>query len=145
MSQSHTAAPRIAILVPCFNEAATVAKVVADFRRVVPEATVYVFDNNSTDGTGEAARQAGAVVVFEKKQGKGHVVAAMLEKVDADYYLMTDGDDTYPADRARDLLAPLIAGRADVVVGKREAADQGAAYRRFHVFGNWLVRTLINV
>ncbi len=145
MSQSHTAAPRIAILVPCFNEVATVAKVVADFRRAVPEATVYVFDNNSTDGTGEAARQAGAVVVFEKKQGKGHVVAAMLEKVDADYYLMTDGDDTYPADRARDMLAPLMAGRADVVVGKREAADQGAAYRRFHVFGNWLVRTLINV
>jgi glycosyltransferase involved in cell wall biosynthesis len=144
---SHTQEPshRIAILVPCYNEAATVAKVVGDFQREIPEATVYVFDNNSTDGTGDIAREAGAVVIHEKKQGKGHVVAAMLEKVDADYYVMTDGDDTYPAQRVRDLLAPLLADEADVVIGKREAFDQAAAYRRFHVFGNWLVRTLINV
>ncbi len=138
-------ASRVAILVPCYNEAATVAKVVGDFRQAIPEATVYVFDNNSTDGTGDIARQAGAVVVHEKKRGKGHVVTAMLEKVDADYYVMVDGDDTYPADRVRDLLAPLTAGEADVVVGQREAVDRSEAYPRFHVFGNWLVRTLINV
>lgn len=145
MSHAPTQNPRIAVLVPCYNEAATVAKVVGDFRRELPEAAIYVFDNNSTDGTGEIARQAGAVVIREKKQGKGHVIAAMFEKVDADYYLMADGDDTYPAERARDLLAPLLAESADVVVGKREAVDQDRAYRRFHVFGNRLVTTLINV
>lgn len=137
--------PRIAILVPCYNESATVQKVVRDFRAAIPEATVYVFDNNSTDGTADLAHAAGAIVVHEKKQGKGHVVAAMFEKVEADYYVMVDGDDTYPADRVRDLLAPVLADRADMVVGAREAENQAAAYRRFHVFGNWLVRTLINV
>jgi glycosyltransferase involved in cell wall biosynthesis len=145
MSQSSHASARIAVLVPCYNEASTVAKVVQDFRRELPHATIYVFDNNSTDGTAEAARAAGAVVIREKKQGKGHVVAAMMEKVDADYYVMTDGDDTYPAERVHELLAPIIAEEADVVVGRREAVDLTAAYRRFHVFGNWLVRTMINV
>ena len=144
MSQSPHISPRIAVLVPCYNEAGTVAKVVQDFRRELPHATIYVFDNNSTDGTADAAKAAGAVVIREKKQGKGHVVAAMLEKVDADYYVMTDGDDTYPAERVHDLLAPVIAEQADMVVGRREAIDQATAYRRFHVFGNWLVRTMIN-
>ncbi len=144
-SPSQTGDTRVAVLVPCYNEAKTVAKVVADFRRELPGATVYVFDNNSTDGTAEIARSAGAVVIHEKKQGKGHVVAAMFEKVDADYYIMVDGDDTYPADRVHDLLAPVITERADMVVGTREAVDYGAAYRRFHVFGNWLVRSMINV
>ena len=145
MPDAPASTARIAVLVPCYNEAATVGKVVADFRRELPDATVYVFDNNSTDGTADLARQAGAVVFREKKQGKGHVIAAMLEKVDADYYVMTDGDDTYPADRVRDLLTPLLADQADVVVGKREAVDQDKAYRPFHVFGNRLVCTLINV
>jgi glycosyltransferase involved in cell wall biosynthesis len=121
-----------------------VSKVVEDFRREIPEATVYVFDNDSSDATPEIARQAGATVIREKKRGKGHVVAAMLEKVDADYYVMVDGDDTYPADRVRDLLAPLLAEEADIVVGRREATEQATAYPRFHLFGNWLVRTLIN-
>ncbi|QOJ02356.1 MAG: glycosyltransferase [Planctomycetia bacterium] len=138
-------AVRIAVLVPCYNEAATIGKVVSDFRRELPEATVYVFDNNSTDGTGELARNAGAVVVQEKRQGKGFVVAAMLEKVDADCYVMVDGDDTYPAERVRDVLAPVLNGQADMVVGRREAVNEAAAYRRFHVFGNWLVRTMINM
>jgi len=133
------------VLVPCYNESKTVAKVVADFRRELPQATIYVFDNNSSDGTAEIARSAGAVVIHEKKQGKGHVVAAMFEKVDADYYVMVDGDDTYPAERVHDLLAPILAEQADMVVGSREAVDKGAAYRRFHVFGNWLVRSMINV
>ncbi len=143
-ADSETAA-RIAVLVPCYNEAATIGKVISDFRQSLPEATIYVFDNNSTDGTGDLARAAGAVVISEKKQGKGHVIAAMFEKVDADYFLMVDGDDTYPANRARDLLAPVLAGQADMVVGRREATDHHAAYRRFHVLGNRLVRTMVNL
>lgn len=145
MSQETIDAAKIAVLIPCYNEAATIAKVVGDFRRELPGARIYVFDNNSRDGTGEIARRAGAEVLHEKKQGKGHVVAAMLEQVDADYFVMVDGDDTYPADRVRDLLAPVIAGEADMIVGQREAVDEAAAYRRFHVFGNWLVRTMINL
>lgn len=144
MPQMKQASARVAVLVPCYNEAATVTKVVQDFRRELPESVVYVFDNNSNDDTAELARRAGATVIREKKQGKGHVVAAMLEKVDADFYVMVDGDDTYPADRVRDLLAPVMAEDADMVVGLRRAVDQAAAYRRFHVFGNWLVRTMIN-
>lgn len=145
MTSSKEAAARIAVLIPCYNEANTVAKVVADFRREIPEATVYVFDNNSTDGTGDIARSVGAVVIHEKKQGKGHVVASMLEKVDADYYVMVDGDDTYPAERVRELLRPVMSQEADMVVGRRQAVDESDAYRRFHVLGNWLVRTMINL
>jgi len=145
MTDSPNTSKRIAILIPCYNESATVKKVVSDFRAAIPEAAIYVFDNNSTDGTADLAREAGAIVIPEKKQGKGHVVAAMFEKVEADYYVMVDGDDTYPAERVHDLLAPVIAEKADVVVGAREAVDEAAAYRRFHVFGNWLVKTLINV
>ena len=137
--------PHIAVLIPCFNEAATIGKVIADFRAALPAAALYVFDNNSTDGSADIARQAGATVIAEKRQGKGFVVAAMFEKVEADYYIMADGDDTYPADRAAALLAPVISGNADMVVGRREAVDAAAAYRRFHVFGNWLVRALINL
>lgn len=144
MASTDMTSSKIAVLVPCYNEAATVAKVVADFRHELPDATIYVFDNNSTDDTADIARSAGATVIREKKQGKGHVVAAMLEKIDADYYIMVDGDDTYPADRVHDLLTPVLEERADMVVGRREAVDQAAAYRRFHVFGNWLVRALIN-
>jgi glycosyltransferase involved in cell wall biosynthesis len=135
---------RVAVLVPCFNEASTVAKVVHDFRAALPEAEIHVFDNNSTDGTGEVARRAGALVTREKKQGKGHVVAAMLEKVEADYYILVDGDDTYPAEVVKTLLEPLQSGEADMVVGRREASDSGA-YRRFHVAGNWLVARMINL
>lgn len=145
MSDTGQRPPTIAVLIPCYNEAATVQKVVGDFRRELPQAHIYVFDNNSTDGTARLAREAGATVIAEKKQGKGHVVAAMLEKVDADFFVMVDGDDTYPADRVRDLLAPVLEGRADMVVGARKAADETAAYRPFHVFGNWLVRSLINL
>ncbi|MFQ5428826.1 MAG: glycosyltransferase family 2 protein [Phycisphaerae bacterium] len=144
MTESKTTGPRIAVLIPCYNEAATVQQVVNDFRRELPDARIYVFDNNSTDETGNLARSAGAVVIREKKQGKGHVVAAMFEKISADYLVIVDGDDTYPAERVRELLAPVMAGEADMVVGRRRAADQPAAYRPFHVFGNWLVRRLIN-
>ena len=136
---------RIAVLIPCYNESKTIAKVVGDFRREIPEAVVYVFDNNSTDGTGDVARAAGATVIREKKQGKGHVVAAMFDQVEADYYIMVDGDDTYPAESVRELLHPVMIGEADMVVGRREAVDHAEAYRRFHVLGNWLVRTMINL
>ena len=101
----------VAVLVPCYNESSTVAKVVADFRASLPGAKVYVYDNNSTDGTFEAAAVAGAVVRRESRQGKGNVVRSMFRDIDADYYLMVDGDDTYPADAANDLLAPLLSDR----------------------------------
>jgi glycosyltransferase involved in cell wall biosynthesis len=138
-------AARIAVLLPCYNEALTVAKVVRDFRAALPEATVYVFDNNSTDDTARIAREAGAEVRFEKRKGKGFVIASMLATVEADYYLMADGDDTYPADRARDMLAPVMAGRADMVVGQRLATFEDASFRPMHLWGNRLVRDLINV
>lgn len=139
------AEPRVAILVPCYNEVATVAKVVADFRRVLPGATVYVYDNNSTDGTAAAAARAGAMVRRERRQGKGYVIASMLTEVDADLYIMVDGDDTYPADAAPKLLAPLLRGDADMVVGHRLAAFSAASFRPLHLWGNKLVRGIINL
>ena len=137
--------PQIAVLVPCYNEALTVGKVVDDFRRALPEATVYVYDNNSTDGTGQIAREHGAVVRLEPRQGKGNVVRQMLRDIDADYYVMVDGDDTYPAEAAPELLAPLIAGEADHVVGDRISNGTYGEEntRAFHGFGNNLVRWLI--
>ncbi len=135
----------VAVLIPCFNEAATIAKVVADFRRVLPEARVYVYDNNSTDATADEARCAGALVKREKRQGKGFVVAAMLASVDADYYLMVDGDDTYPAECAAELLRPLIAEEADMTVGQRLTDHTAASFRPLHVAGNKLVRNVINL
>ena len=138
-------APQIAVLIPCYNEALTVGKVVDDFRRTLPEATVYVYDNNSTDGTGQIAREHGAVVRLEPRQGKGNVVRQMLRDIDADYYVMVDGDDTYPAEAAGELLAPLIAGEADHVVGDRLSNGTYGEEntRAFHGFGNNLVRWLI--
>jgi len=134
-----------AVLVPCYNEAVTVGKVIDDFHRVLPGATVYVYDNNSSDDTADIARQHGAVVRKEPRQGKGNVVRQMMRDIDADYYIMVDGDDTYPAEAAPDLLAPLIADEADHVVGDRLSngtyGEENA--RAFHGFGNNLVRWLI--
>ena len=123
----------------------TIGKVVDDFRRVLPEATVYVYDNNSSDGTGEIAREHGAVVRCERRQGKGNVVRQMMRDIDADYYLMVDGDDTYPAEAAPELLAPLVADEADMVVGDRLSNGTYGEEndRAFHGFGNDLVRVLI--
>lgn len=136
--------PSIAVLIPCYNEGATIGKVVRDFKRSVPQAEVYVFDNSSTDNTVAEARAAGARVFKEKKRGKGFVIAAMLNKVQADYYIMVDGDDTYPAERAMALLAPVMSGDADMVVGQRlEQYDEGA-FRPLHVIGNKLICGLIN-
>ena len=135
----------VAVLIPCYNEAVTIGKVVDDFRRVLPEATVYVYDNNSSDGTGEIAREHGAVVRCERRQGKGNVVRQMMRDIDADYYLMVDGADTYPAEAAPELLAPLVADEADMVVGDRLSNGTYGEEndRAFHGFGNDLVRVLI--
>ena len=137
----------IAVLVPCYNEAMTIGKVVDDFRETLPEATVYVYDNNSSDETASVARAHGAVVRFEPRQGKGNVVRQMLRDIDADYYLMVDGDDTYPADAARSLLEPLLNGSADHVVGDRLSnGSYGEENKRaFHGLGNELVRRLIKI
>lgn len=135
----------LAVLVPCYNEAPTIAKVIDDFRAALPGATVYVYDNNSTDGTADIAREHGAVVRVEPRQGKGNVVRQMFRDIDADYYLMVDGDDTYPAEAARSLLAPLADGTADMTVGDRLSNGTYAEEntRAMHGFGNDLVRWLI--
>ncbi len=135
----------IAVLIPCYNEAVTIGKVVDDFRRELPNATVYVYDNNSSDDTAGIARAHGAVVRTERRQGKGNVVRQMLRDIDADYYVMVDGDDTYPAEAARELLAPLIADEADMSVGDRLSNGTYGQEndRAFHGFGNDLVRILI--
>lgn len=136
---------KLAVLIPCYNEAPTIKKVVQDFKDVLPEAAIFVFDNNSTDHSDRLAEEAGAVVIKEKKQGKGFVVASMLTMVDADYYLMVDADDTYPADQARSLLLPLMQEKADMVVGKRLSNFTSDAFRPLHIFGNKLVCRLINL
>ena len=141
------AALRIAVLIPCYNEAATIGKVVDDFRARLPEAAIYVFDNRCTDDTARIARSRGATVIREPRPGKGHVVEAMFDGVEADVFVMVDGDDTYPADRVNDLLAPVLAGDADMAVGSRRAVQDesaGRAFRPLHGFGNRLVRRLIN-
>ena len=135
----------VAVLIPCYNEAITIGKVVDDFHRVLPEATIYVYDNNSSDGTGDIAREHGAVVRVERRQGKGNVVRQMMRDINADYYIMVDGDDTYPAEAAPELLAPLLSDEADMVVGDRLSNGTYGEEndRAFHGFGNNLVRTLI--
>ena len=135
----------VAVLIPCYNEAITIAKVVDDFRRVLPDATIYVYDNNSSDGTAAIAAEHGAEVRYETRQGKGNVVRSMLREIDADYYLMVDGDDTYPAEEAEALLRPLIDGRADMCVGDRLSNGTYGAEndRAFHGAGNTMVRKLI--
>lgn len=134
----------IAVLLPCFNEAVTIARVVADFKQALPRATIYVFDNNSTDDTAEQARKSGARVVSSPRQGKGYVVQHMFESVEADIYLMADGDATYPAGAAMDLINLVRAG-ADMAVGTRMSRFQSESFRRFHVFGNHLVSGLISL
>ena len=135
---------RIAVLIPCHDEAETIGKVVDDFRRQLPESVVYVFDNCCTDATARIAADHGAVVCKEPRKGKGFVIEGMLGRIDADYYVMVDGDDTYPADKVHDLLAPVMAEEADMVVGARLSEYGQESFRRLHVAGNGLVRWLIN-
>src|SRR5215813_5362497 len=134
----------IAVLIPCFNEESTIGKVVADFRKAIPSAEIYVFDNNSTDKTAQIARESGAIVIREKKKGKGHVVQSMFQKINADYYVMVDGDDTYPAEKVNDLLELVVKDHADMAVGNRLHFFEKKAFRQFHVIGNALVRLLVN-
>ena len=137
---------KIAVLIPCYNESRTIEKVVTDFKRVLPEAVIYVYDNNSTDGTDEIARKAGAVVRYEHQQGKGNVIRRMFRDIDAECYIMTDGDDTYPAEAAPEMIAKVLERNADMVVGDRLSSTYFTANKRpFHNFGNSLVRKSINV
>lgn len=136
---------KIAILIPCYNEEATIASVIKDFSKAVPEATIYVYDNNSSDNTAEIAKQNGAIVVFEGNQGKGNVIRSMFRDIDADCYLMIDGDNTYPAEFAREMIKPIIDNEADMVIGDRLSSTYFTENKRpFHGFGNKLVRYLIN-
>lgn len=136
---------RIAVLVPCYNEAATVEKVVRDFQSACPEATVYVYDNNSSDDTAAIAARAGAVVRRERQQGKGNVIRRMFADIDAECYLIVDGDDTYPAEAARELVDRVLIGRADMVVGDRLSSTYFEENKRpFHNLGNSVVRSSIN-
>jgi glycosyltransferase involved in cell wall biosynthesis len=135
---------RTAVLIPCHNEELTVGKVIDDFRRQLPTATIYVFDNCSTDKTAEIAAQHKAVVIKEPRKGKGFVVEKMFECVEADIYVMVDGDDTYPADEVHKLIGPVYAGDADMVVGARLSSYTEKSFRPLHIFGNNLVRKLVN-
>jgi glycosyltransferase involved in cell wall biosynthesis len=136
--------PRIAVIVPCYNEEAAIASVVRDFKAALPDAVIYVYDNNSKDATMARAREAGAVVRSEMRQGKGNVVRRMFADVEADVYVLVDGDDTYDASAAPMLIGRLIDDGYDIVSGQRVATGQ-AAYRRGHVLGNWLLTTLTSV
>lgn len=134
----------IAVAIPCYNEAVTIAKVVRDFRRILPQAVVHVFDNNSTDNSLELARDAGAVVHRVHEQGKGHVLRVILETIDADALIVTDGDDTYLAKDAPGLLQPVLAGKADMVVGNRLRDASGESLHWVRRLGNYLILGGIN-
>ena len=136
---------KVAVLIPCYNEEKTVRKVVEDYRRVLPEADIYVYDNNSTDRTAELAKEAGAIVRREYRQGKGNVIRSMFRQIDADCYLMIDGDDTYPAENAPEMVRMILDGEADMVNGDRLSSTYFTENKRpFHNTGNRLVRGLIN-
>ena len=135
---------KIAVLIPCYNESMTIGKVVSDFRRVLPEAVVYVYDNNSTDGTAKIAEEAGAVVRYEFRQGKGNVIRRMFREIDAECYIMVDGDDTYPAESAPEMVRLVREHNSDMVVGDRLSSTYFTENKRqFHNFGNKLVRSLV--
>lgn len=136
---------KIAVLIPCYNESQTIAKVVTDFKAALPEADIYVYDNNSTDHTDEIARKAGAIVRYEYRQGKGNVIRSMFRDIDADCYLMIDGDDTYPAEHAREMVDLVLERHVDMVIGDRLSSTYFQENKRpFHNIGNRAVRFLIN-
>ena len=136
---------KIAVLIPCYNESKTIEKVVKDYKEALPEADIYVYDNNSTDGTDEIAKAAGAIVRYETKQGKGNVIRSMFRDIEADCYLMIDGDDTYPAEDARKMCDYVLNENVDMVIGDRLSSTYFTENkRRFHNFGNRIVRWSIN-
>ncbi|MBQ6453978.1 MAG: glycosyltransferase [Coriobacteriales bacterium] len=145
MANDGSSAGRIAVLIPCFNESQTIGKVVSDFRAVLPEALIYVYDNNSSDHTDDIAREAGAIVRYERRQGKGNVIRSMFRDIEADCYLMIDGDDTYPAEHAREMVDAVLSGGYDMVIGDRLSSTYFTQNKRpFHNSGNVLVRGLVN-
>ena len=136
---------KIAILIPCYNESKTIEKVVKDYKAALPEADIYVYDNNSSDGTDKIAKKAGAIVKYEHRQGKGNVIRTMFKEIDADCYLMIDGDDTYPAENAREMCDYVLKDNVDMVIGDRLSSTYFEENKRpFHNTGNKLVRGLIN-
>ena len=136
---------KIAVLIPCYNESQTIKKVVTDWKKELPEAVIYVYDNNSTDNTAEIARNAGAVVRYEYQQGKGNVIRRMFREIDAECYIMVDGDDTYPAEFGREMASKVLERKVDMVVGDRLSSTYFEENKRpFHNFGNSLVRGTIN-
>lgn len=135
---------RIAVIIPCFNEEKTIAGVIHDFKAQLPDADIYVYDNNSTDNTVEEARKAGAIARHEKRQGKGNVVRSMFRQVDADIYVMVDGDGTYPADRVRELIDPVINGDADMTIGSRLHTMSESRFKPLNLIGNKLYLFLLN-
>ena len=131
---------KIAILIPCYNEAKTIEKVVNDYKKVLPEAKIYVYDNNSTDKTDIIAKKAGAIVRYEYRQGKGNVIRTMFREIDAECYLMIDGDDTYPAENAKEMCDLILNGKADMVIGDRLSSTYFTENKRpFHNFGNKII------
>lgn len=136
---------KIAVLIPCYNESKTIAKVVDDFKRELPDAVIYVYDNNSSDGTDQIARDHGAVVRYEYNQGKGNVIRRMFREIDAEAYIMVDGDDTYPAEYAREMVDKVLKRNVDMVVGDRLSSTYYQENKRpFHNFGNSFVQKSIN-
>lgn len=136
---------KIAVLIPCYNESKTIEKVVRDYKEILPEADIFVYDNNSSDRTDEIARKAGAIVRYEHRQGKGNVIRSMFHQIDADCYLMIDGDDTYPAENARQMCELVLNDGVDMVIGDRLSSTYFQENKRpFHNVGNMMVRTLIN-
>ena len=136
---------KIAVLIPCYNEGKTIKKVVLDWKKELPEATIYVYDNNSSDNTTALALEAGAIVRHEYQQGKGNVIRRMFREVDAECYIMVDGDDTYPAEFGRQMVELILNKNVDMVVGDRLSSTYFQENKRpFHNFGNSLVRSSIN-
>lgn len=136
---------KIAVLIPCYNEEKTIGSVVREFKKALPAAKIYVYDNNSTDRSAELAAKEGAIVRKERRQGKGNVIRSMFREIDAECYLMVDGDNTYSAKDAERMCAPVLSGMADMVIGDRLSGSYTAENKRkFHNFGNELVRFLIN-
>ena len=137
---------KIAVLIPCYNEEKTIEKVIKDFQRELPEANIYVYDNNSTDETANIAKKAGAIVRYEKRQGKGNVVRTMFREIDAECYIITDGDDTYPAENVREMVSMVLNEKADMVIGDRLSSTYFTENKRaFHNLGNRLVKLATNI
>lgn len=136
---------KIAVLIPCFNEEKTIEKVVDDFRKQLPQALIYVYVNDCTDSTESNARAAGAIIGHESRRGKGHVVRTMFREIDADIFVMVDGDDTYPADQVHELIEPIASGKAHMSTGMRLSQPEAGAFRSFHKLGNNLIKRATNI